>query len=164
MERDWIDDGMREERAREAQHARDAEERHRQTARLVTHGPALMQALVAEARAAVDEYRRKAGTSLHDVEFEALPHEGFLVTKHTLPKAAVECRPDYARHQLACDVSRGLDPETDPTEWFFSLTLGVDADGGVTISEGTRVLAGVGDAVAVLLRPVLFPLLDEGHR
>ena len=161
MERAWIDEGLRHEREREAQQLRRSENRHLATSVIKTQGPALMRRLVAEVGAVVDEYRRKAQIGGHDLEFATLPHEGFCLSKTRMPRVGLECRPDYDAHILSCNLTRTDDQESDPTEWMFNLDLALDAAGNITLHSGTRAFEGVDDAVQYMVRPVLFPLLDE---
>ena len=116
MMRNWIDEGLRHTRERASQQQLASEQRHRQTAVIKAKGPELMQAVVVAAGAAVDEFRRKVHSGSNEIEFEALPHEGFCVTKTTPPKVGLECRPDYETHVLCCNLTRLGDEETDTVE------------------------------------------------
>ena len=91
--RDWIAEGLRHTAEREEQESLASEHRLHQTALIREKGPELLRRLVAEVGAALDEYTREARTDLKDIDFEVLPREGFCVTKATLPRVALECRP-----------------------------------------------------------------------
>jgi hypothetical protein len=120
-----------------------------------------MRELLAEVGATIDEYRRKADPGGNEIEFEALPHEGFCVTKTTLPRVGLECRPDYAAHVLHCNMTRAGDQESKPVELAFSLDFTVDESDNVELRRGTRPFRRVNEAVEFLLKPVLFPLLEQ---
>jgi hypothetical protein len=127
-------------------------------------GPLLMRELLAEAKAAVDEYRLKTRLNNKELQFEELPHEGFSIAKTTLPKADLECRPNYETHLLQCSITRIDDHESDPVESLFSWTFTVDRLNNVRLAEGTRTFRSIEEAVEYLLKPVLFPLLDRSGR
>jgi hypothetical protein len=159
MGRDWIDEGLGREREREAQQHRESERRHRDTAILRENGPEFMRRLVAEIRAAIEEYRLKAPAGRHELEFEELPHQGFCVSRTSLPKAGLECHPDYEAHMVHCTETHADDPETDPTERLFSLNLMVNESGNLALRTGTRTFQTMDEAAEAILTPVLFPLL-----
>ncbi|MBI3319447.1 MAG: hypothetical protein HYZ89_02515 [Candidatus Omnitrophica bacterium] len=158
MIRDWIDEGLRNTRERANQQQLASEHRHHQTAVIKAKGPELMRAVVAAVGAAVEEFRHKAQSGRNEIEFEALPHEGFCVTKTTLPKVGLECRPEYETHVLCCNMTRVGDQETDTVEWVFSLDFTVDESNNVALRHGSGVLHSADEAVEFLLKPVLFPL------
>jgi len=160
MTRQWIDDGLQRERDREEQQRRALEQRHRETSVIKEKGPALMRELLAEARAAIEEYRSKARLNNEELRFEGLPHEGFCIAKTTLPKADLECRPDYETHLLHISITHIDDRESDPVESLYSWTFAVDDLNNVRLTRGTRTFRTMEEAVESLLKPVLFPLLD----
>jgi hypothetical protein len=161
MPRQWIDEGLQREPVREELQRRALEERHHETSVIKEKGPILMRELLAEARAAIDEYRSKARLNNKEIQFEGLPHEGFCVAKTMLPKTDLECRPDYEAHLLYCSMTRIDDHESDPVESLFSLTFAVGDSNNVRLARGTRTFLTVEEAVEHLLKPVLFPLLDR---
>ena len=162
MGREWIDEGLRDERDREAFYLLAAERRRREASTIRAKGPELMRRLVAEAGAVVDEYRRKIGGGSTAGEYETLPHEGFSLARTQWPKVVLECRPDYAAHALACSMTRTDDHDSDPTEWLFALTLTLDESDDVRLLHGPRLFKNAEEAAECLLKPVLFPLLEQG--
>jgi hypothetical protein len=158
MTSNWIDEGLRHTHERANQLHLASEHRHHQATVIKAKGPELMRAVVAEAAATIDEYRRKADAGPNEIEFEALPRGGFCVTKTTLPKMALECHPDYELRVLSCNMTRLGDQETDTVEWLFSLQFTVDESDNVELRHGSGVLHRVDEAVEFLLKPVLFPL------
>lgn len=161
MAGNWIDEGLRHTRERADERRRALEDRQHRTSVIKGNGPDLMRRLVAEVAAIIDEYGRKAGSGSHEIEFEALPHEGFCVAKTTTPKVGLECRPDYEGHVLYCNMTRTDDPASDTVELVFSLDFVVDDSDNVELRHETRIFQRVDDAVEFLLKPVLFPLLDQ---
>jgi hypothetical protein len=161
MASDWIDEGLRHAQERAEQRRLASERRHHQTSVIKRRGPDLMRGLLAEVGAIIDEYRRKADPGGNEIEFEALPHEGFCVTKTTLPRVGLECRPDYEAHVLYCNMTRTGDQESDPVELVFSLYFTVDESDNVELRHGTRPFRSVNESVEFLLKPVLFPLVDQ---
>lgn len=161
MASDWIDEGLRHARDRAEQRRLASEHRQHQTSVVKAKGPDLMRALVAQVSAIIDEYRRKADAGSDEIEFEALPHEGFCVTKTTLPKAGLECHPDYEAHVLYCNMTRAGDQGGDLVESVFSLDFTVDESDNVRLCHKTQMFESVDEAVEFLLKPVLFPAADQ---
>lgn len=161
MARDWVDEGLRHTREPEEQQRLASQLRHHQASVIKEKGPDLMRGLVAEVRAVIDEYRRKAHGRNDEVEFEALPHEGFCVAKSKLPRVSLECRPDYEAHVLYCNVTRTDEPDRDTVESVFGLNFTVDESDHVELRQRSEVFQGVDEAVEFLLKPVLFPLVDR---
>jgi hypothetical protein len=163
MARDWIERGLRQLREREEQLRLAAKRRLDQAAVMKEKAPDLMRQLVAEVGAVVAEYRQKAPVGVNEIEFEALPHEGFSVTRSTLPKVALECRPGYETHVVYCNMTRIDGRESDPQEVVFALGMTVDDAGRIGLRHESGVFAGVGEVVEFLLKPVLFPTVDSDH-
>lgn len=161
MARGWVDEGLRHTQEREEQQRLASQLRHHQASVIKEEGPDLMRGLVAEVRAVIDEYRRKAHGRNDEVEFEALPHEGFCVARPKLPRVSLECRPDYEAHVLYCNVTRTDEPDRDTVESVFNLNFTVDESNHVELRQGSEVFQGVDEAVEFLLKPVLFPLVDR---
>jgi hypothetical protein len=162
MTRDWIDQGLRQVREREEQQRLASRRRLHHAAVIKEKGPDLMSRLVAEAGAVVAEYRQRAPAGSSEIEFETLPHEGFLVTRSALPKVGLECRPGYETHAVYCNMTRVEDHETEPQEMVFSLTMTVDESDRIGLRTETVTFAGVDEVVEFLLKPVLFPTFDPG--
>lgn len=118
----------------------------------------MMRQLLAEVRAVLDEFSQKAARAADaKLEFEALPHEGFCVTRTTRPRMGLECRPDYEAHVLYCNMTRTDDDAGDTVESVFSLNFILDESDTVELRYETRVFRTVEEAVEFLLKPVLFP-------
>lgn len=160
MTRDWIDQGLRQTREREEQQRLASKRRLEHAALLKEKAPDLMRQLVAEVGAAVTEYLQKAPLGGKDVEFETLPHEGFCITKSTLPKVALECRPGYETHAVYCNMTRTDDHDSDPQEFVFSLSVTVDDSNRIVLGHENVAFSSVGAAAEFLLKPVLFPALN----
>jgi len=156
----WIDEGLRHTRERAEQRRLASERRQHQTSVVKGKGPDLMRGLVAQVSAIIDEYRRKADAGGNEIEFDALPNEGFCVTKTTLPKSGLECHPDYEAHVLYCNMTRTGDRESDSVELVFSLDFTLDESDNVRLCHKTRMFESVDEAVEFLLKPVLFPVVD----
>jgi hypothetical protein len=161
MARDWIDQGLRQMREREEQQRLASKRRHDQAAVIKEKGPDLMRRLVAEVGAVVAEYRQKAPPGSNEIELETLPHEGFCITRSTLPKVALECRPGYETHAVYCNMTRIGDSESDAQEFVFSLGMTVDESDRIALCHETVAFPSVGEVVKFLLKPVLFPTLDS---
>lgn len=161
MTRGWIDEGLRQQRAREEQQRLASERRLEHGAVIREKAPDLMRRLVAEVAAAVSEYGERARVANDEIEFEELPHEGFSVRKTTFPKVALVCRPGYETHMVYCNRTRVDDHESDVQEIVFNLDIAVDDSNHVVLRHETAALPGVGDAVEFLLKPVLFPAVDS---
>jgi hypothetical protein len=159
--RDWIDEGLSHTREREEQQRLASERRLHQTAVIKEKGPDLMRRLVAEVGAVVDEYRHEARVGSHEIEFEALPREGFCVTKVKLPNGSLECRPDYEAHVVYCNMTRTDNEGSDAQEWVFSLDITVDDSDKIALRHETRAFQTLDEVVEFLLRPVLFPQLSQ---
>ena len=162
MARDWIDQGLRQVQEREEQQRLASKRRLDHAAVIKEKGPDLMRQLVAEVGAVVAEYRRKAPLSSNEIEFETLPHEGFRITRSTLPKVALECRPGYETHVVYCNMTRIDDRESDPQELVFNLDMTVDDSNRMALRHETAVFPTVGEVAEFLLKPVLFPTPDSG--
>lgn len=158
MPYNWIDEGLQHEREWADQQRVASKHRLQQTSVIKEKGPPLMRELVAQVGGAVDEYRRKARTSSTELEFTVLPHEGFSVAKLTLPRVALECRPDYEAHALWCNMTRIEDQESEPEERLFSLDFTADESNTIRLNYGTRAFQTVDEAVECVLKTVLFPL------
>jgi hypothetical protein len=162
MAHDWIDDGLRHEREREADHRLACARRHQEAAILASNGPALMREIRRAVEGIVEAYRQKTAGDVRTIEYEALPHEGFSVAKLRLPTVAFECRPDYAARVLACSMTRTEDEDSDPTEWLFNLAFAVTDTDAVQLHHDGQPFEDADAAAACLLTPVLFPLLEDG--
>jgi hypothetical protein len=161
MARNWIEDGLQHARERAEQLRLGAERRARQASVIRQQGPEVMRAVVAEVRAVIDEYKRAAQAAASDVEFEELPHEGFCVTRTTPPRVELQCRPSYETQAVYCNMTRSNNPPGEPVERVFSLEFTVNESERVVLREGTRVFQTAGDTVEVLVKPVLFPPLED---
>jgi hypothetical protein len=162
MAHDWIDDGLRREREREADHGLACARRRQEAATLASNGPALMRAIRHAVEEIVDAYRQKTAADVRTIDYEPLPHEGFSVAKLRLPTVVFECRPDYAGRVLACSLTRTDDKDSDPTEWLFNLAFAVTDTGTVQLRHNGRPFEDAAAAAMCLLTPVLFPLLEDG--
>ena len=158
MGREWIERGLQQVRQHE-QLYRAAAERRAHHARIVKEkAPDVMSGLVAEIEASVEEYRRL--TQSNSIEFEALPHEGFCVTRKTAPRVGLECRPDYELAVVYCNLTRTDDPLTDPQELVFNLSFSVSETDQVALCQETRTFQTAGEVAEFLLGQVLFPTLN----
>ena len=160
MGRDWIERGLRQVREREQLYRAAAERRAHHAAVVKEKAPDVMRRLVAEVRASVDEYRRLSHGESDGIEYEALPHEGFCVTRLTPPRVELQCRPDYESGAVYCNLSRTDDPETEPQELVFNLGFAVNEDDQVALCYESRTFQIVAEAAELLLRQVLFPTLN----
>ena len=96
-----------------------------------------------------------------EIEFETLPHEGFCITRSTLPRVVLECRPGYETHVVYCNLTRIDDRESDPQEMVFALGMTVDDAGRIALRHESLAFPSVGEVVEFLLKPVLFPTLGS---
>jgi hypothetical protein len=158
--RNWIDEGLRHTQEREEQQRLACQRRLHQTAVVKEQGPDLMRRLVAEVGAVLSEYRHEA--RLSEIEFEALPREGFCVTKAKLPRVSLECRPDYDAHVVYCNMTRADDHEGDTRESVFNLDITVDNSDTIALRHETKAFQTLDEVVEFLLKPVLFPPLNQG--
>jgi hypothetical protein len=161
MSRGWIDEGLRQQRAREDEQRLASERRHEHAAVIKEKAPDLMRRLVAEVAAAVAEYRERARVGSDEIEFEELPHEGFSLRKTTFPRVALVCRPGYETHMVYCNRTRVDGHESDVQEFVFNLDIAVDDSNHVALRHETVQFSSVGPAVEFLLKPVLFPTFDS---
>jgi hypothetical protein len=162
MPRRWIDEGLSHIGERAGQERMALERRQRQTSAIKRHGPELMRQLISEVRAVIDEFSQKApGDSRGGLEFEALPHEGFFVTRLVRPRVGLECRADYEAHVVYCNMTRTDNSAGDISESAFNLNFTVDEADTVGLRHDTHVFKNVDEAVEYLLTPVLFPPVVE---
>ena len=161
MAHDWIDQGLQQIREREEQHRLASERRLHQATVIKQKGPELMRRLVAEVGAAVDEYRQGARFGSTEIELEVLPDEGFCVTRTKLPRVSLECRPGYETHAVHCNMTRSDDQEIAPQEFVFSLGMTVDDSDDIVMCNETRPFESLDEVLEFLLKPVLFPTLDQ---
>jgi hypothetical protein len=159
--REWIDQGLRLTHEREQQQRLAAKRRLDQAAVIRENGPELMRQLVAEVAAVVAEYREKAPSGTGDIEFETLPHEGFRITRPSLPKVSLECRPGYETHVFYCNRTRINSQEGEVQEIVFSLEMAVDDANRLVLRHESGAFPSVGEAAEFLLKPVLFPSIDS---
>jgi hypothetical protein len=159
--RDWIAEGLRHTSEREQRQSLASEHRLHQTALIREKGPELLRRLVAEVGAALDEYTREARTDLKAIDFEVLPREGFCVTKATLPRVALECRPDYESHVVYCNMTRADSHEGDARESVFNLDMTVDRSDRIALRHEARTFQSLDEVVEFLLKPVLFPQVAQ---
>jgi hypothetical protein len=96
-----------------------------------------MRRLVAKVVAAIDEYRRKTNPDGHEIGFVASLHEGFSVTKTTLPRVELEGRPDYEAHAVYYNMTRADDPESETVE-----RSSASSSGSTTRRTTSRCVAG----------------------
>jgi hypothetical protein len=157
MARDWIERGLQQVRKREQLYRAAAERRAHHAAVVKERAPDVMRRLVAEVEASVDEYRRLVQDG---IQYEALPHEGFCVTRVTPPRVELQCRPDYESGAVYCNLARTDDPETEPQELVFNLGFAVHEDDQVALSYETRTFQTVAEVAELLLGQVLFPTLN----
>jgi hypothetical protein len=136
------------------------ERRLHHAAVIAEHAPDLMRRLVKEIEAAVQEYKRRAPLGGPEIEFEALPGEGFLVARTKLPKVSLECRPGYETHLLYCNMARTDDHDSAPQEQIFSLRMAVDDKDSIALSHDMTTFKSLNDVLEFLLKPVLFPAFD----
>lgn len=163
MARDWLDEGLRQMREREEQRRLASERRLHEAAVIKEKGPDLMRQLVAEVGAVVDEYRQRAHPASHELEFEALPHEGFSVTRAKLPRVSLECRPGYETHVVYCNLTRTDNHESAPHELVFNLDMTVDNSDRIMLCHQTKAFNALDEVLEFLLKPVLFPPLNQDH-
>ena len=97
-----------------------------------------------------------------EIEFEALPREGFVITRTRLPRVTLECRPGYETHVLYCNRTRTEDHESAPQEFVFTLSMTVDESDAIVLGDQTRAFLNLGEVIEYLLKPVFFPTLDQG--
>ena len=165
MARSWIEEGLRHARERAEQMRVAAERRVHQASVIKQKGPEVMRAVLAELTAVLEEFTRAVPSAPRELEFEQLPHEGFCVTRTTAPKVDLQCRPSYETQAVYCNMTRANERESEPVERVFSLDFIVDESGNVALREGARVFHTAADAVEFLVKPVLFPAVeDEGPR
>jgi len=161
MGRNWIDEGLRHTREREEEQRLASEQKLHRAAVIKEKGPDVMRRLVAEVGAVVDEYRNKARVGNDEVEFEALPREGFCVRKAKLPTVGLECRPVYEEHVVYCNMTRTDSHENDARELVFNLDITVDDSDKIALRHETRAFPTLDEVVEFLLKPVLFPPLNQ---
>jgi hypothetical protein len=157
MARDWIERGLQQVREREQLYRAAAERRAYHAAVVKEKAPDVMRRLVAEVEASVDEYRRLAQDG---IQYEALPHEGFCVTRLTPPRVELQCRPAYESGVVYCNLTRTNDPETEPQELVFNLRFAVDDTDSVALGYESRTFDTVPEVAELLLGQVLFPTLN----
>jgi hypothetical protein len=160
MGREWIERGLQQDREREQLYRAAAERRIHHAAIIKEKAPDLMRRLIAEVEASVDEYRRLAESERDPIEYEALPHEGFCITRVTPPRVELQCRPDYELGAVYCNLTRTDDPQTDPQELVFSLGFAVSDTDQVALCYETRTFQTVAEVAELLLGQVLFPTLS----
>jgi hypothetical protein len=161
MARNWIDEGLRHTREREEEQRLRSEQHLHRTAVIKEKGPDVMRRLVAEVGAVVDEYRNKTRVGNDEIEFETLPHEGFFVRKAKLPTVGLECRPVYEAHVIYCNMTRADSHEHDARELVFNLDIMVGDSDKITLRHETKVFPTLDEVVEFLLKPVLFPPLNQ---
>jgi hypothetical protein len=159
--RTWIDEGLRHAQEREEQQRVAGQRRLHQTAVIKEKGPDLMRRLVAEVCAVLDEYRHEARVGGSEIDFEALPREGFCITNAKLPRVDLECRPDYEAHVVYCNMTRADNQEGDTRESVFNLDMAVDDSDNIALRHETRAFQTLDEVVEFLLKPVLFPPLNQ---
>jgi hypothetical protein len=157
MARNWIERGLQEVREREQLYRAAAERRAHHAAVVKEKAPDVMRRLIAEVEASLDEYR---GLTRDGIQYEALPHEGFCVTRLMPPRVELQCRPDYESGAVYCNLSRTDDPETEPQELVFNLGFTVDDTDQVALCYEGRTFQTVAEAAELLLGQVLFPTLN----
>jgi hypothetical protein len=160
MAHDWIDQGLRQMGEREEQHRLASERRLHQATVIKGKGPDMMRRLVAEVGVLVDEYRQRARLGSSEIEFEALPGEGFCVTRAKLPRVSLECRPGYETHVVYCNMARTDNHESAPQEFVFSLGITVDDSEKIVLCHETKAFETLDEVLEFLLKPVLSPTLD----
>ena len=161
MEHQWIDEGLRQEAAREEQAPLvTARQRHRATV-IKQRAPALMFRLVSAIGAAVEEYKQKAGVGRDEIDFEPLPRGSFRVTKLTFPSVDLECHADYDGHVVYCNMAQTDSHESGARELEFVLQIVADDLDNLTFRHENRSFTNVEDAAEFLLKPVLFPVADQ---
>ena len=160
MGRGWIERGLRQVREREQLYRAAVERRAHQAAIVKQKAPDLMRQLVAEVEAALDEYRGLTQGESDRIQYEALPHEGFCITRITPPRVELECRPDYELQVVYCNLTRTDDPQIDPQELVFNLAFSVSDADQVALGHETRTFQTAAEAAEFLLGQVLFPTLD----
>jgi hypothetical protein len=162
MSDDWIDQGLRRMREREEQLRLASAQRLHHATVIKDRGTDLMRHLVAAVGAAVNDYKRRAPSGGEEIEFEALPREGFVITRTRLPRVTLECRPGYETHVLYCNRTRTEDHESAPQEFVFTLSMTVDESDAIVLGDQTRAFLNLGEVIEYLLKPVFFPTLDQG--
>jgi hypothetical protein len=161
--REWITEGLRHAQERAAQQKLASERRLHHMSVVKAKGPDLMRELVAEVRSVIDEYRRNAQVAPQEIEFEELPQEGFRVAAGTHPRMGLQCRPGYETQILYCNLMRSDDERSHVTENDFNLDFTVDESDRVRLHHGNQVFHTGADAVEFLLKPVLFPPMNDDH-
>jgi len=159
--RNWIADGLQHAREREEQQRLASERRLHQTAVIKEKGPDLLRRLVAEIGAVLEEYTREAPVDSNEIDFEMLPREGFCVTKATLPRVGLECRPDYEAHVVYCNMTRADNHDGDTRESVFNLDMTVDHSDRIALRHEARTFQTLEEVVEFLLKPVLFPQINQ---
>ena len=157
MKREWIEQGLRHMREREEQLRLASERRLHHAAVIKEKGPDLMRRLVTEVAAVIDEYKHSARAGSDEIEFEALPSDGFYVAKAGFPRVGLECRPGYETQAVHCNMTRTDDHESAPQEFLFNLGIKVDDSGKIALDHETRTFQTLDEVVEFLLKPVLFP-------
>jgi hypothetical protein len=161
MAHDWIAQGLQQIQEHEEQHRLASERRLHQATVIKQRGPELMRRLVAEVGAAVDEYRQGVRLGSTEIELEMLSDDGFCVTRTKPPKVSLECRPGYETQTVHCNMTRSDDQAIAPQEFVFSLGMTVDDSDNIVLRNENRPLESVDEVVEFLLKPVLFPALDQ---
>src|SRR4051812_40137890 len=161
MSRQWIAQGLQLEWEREEQLRLASERRLHKAAVVKEKGPGLMRRLVAEVAGVVDEYRQIARPGADRVEFSELPGDGFYVAKVGFPRVILECRPGYESQTVNCNMTRRDDHESAAQEFVFSLGIEVDDSDNLALDHDTHAFHTVDQVVEFLLKPVLFPALNQ---
>jgi hypothetical protein len=157
MPRNWIDEGLRNERVHAEQQKLVQERKLRHAAVIQDKGPALIRELVTDIAAAVSEYHDKSGGGSSAVRFEALPHEGFFIERPVPLRVQLECRPDYAGEVIYCNMTSGEGRQPEAYERAFTLHFVVDESDNLGLRHENRALRTIDEVVEFLVRPVLFP-------
>ena len=157
----WIDEGLRQAVDRAEQEALAAERERHRAAVVGHHAPDLMLRLVSAIGAVVEEYKEKARVGSDEIEFEPLPRESFRVTKVTFPSVNLECHPDYEGHVVYCNLARTESHESGARELEFALEITADDLDTLAFRDDKRSFATVDEAAEFLLKPVLFPSLQQ---
>ena len=155
----WIDEGLRHAKEQAEQRRLADERRLREVAVVEEQGPTMMRALVAAIGATLDEYRSKAGVDGPLIDFEELPHQGFLITCSGPPRVDLQCRPSYGERVVHCNLTRSADHYGEAVERPFNIELSVDASDHLVLRHASTILNTVDEAVEFLLAPVLVPHL-----
>jgi hypothetical protein len=161
MARSWVEAGLQHAREQAEQLRVAAERRAHQAAVVKDKAPGLMRAVLAEVAAVFEEYRRGASAFAAKIELEELPHEAFCVTRTARPRVDLQCRPSYETQAVYCNLTRTSGPDNEPVERVFSLDFTVDDADNVALREGSQTFPTAAEAVEFLVKPVLFPPLED---